>query len=77
MIVDHQSAIMEDYLMEESIKEDQIKLMACAEKMLENIELQIQVTYDYQQLKALYQHKEVIKKMISNNVKGNSSVNYG
>lgn len=55
----------------EEIKQDvdlteQRQLRECARKMLENIELQIQVTYDYEQLKALYHHREVIRKMISN-----------
>mgnify|MGYP001798981805 FL=1 len=77
MIVHHQSAIMEDFLEDNEVREDREKIVACAEKMLENIELQIQVTYDYHQLKALYQHKEVIKKMISKNTTGNSSVSYG
>lgn len=77
MILHHQSAVMENFLEDSEIREDQEKIVACAEKMLENIELQIQVTYDYYQLKALYQHKEVIKKMISNNQTGNSSVSYG
>ncbi|MEL7145578.1 MAG: hypothetical protein AAFO69_04350 [Bacteroidota bacterium] len=42
----------------------QQELLACAQKMLENVELQIQVTYDYERLKELYAHKEVIKAMV-------------
>ncbi|MGB3468282.1 MAG: hypothetical protein WBA74_23555 [Cyclobacteriaceae bacterium] len=56
-----------EQLNEEKIYSEQQQLKECAEKMLENIELQIQVTYDYQQLKALYQHREVILRMIQNN----------
>ncbi len=68
---------MEDFIQDNTVNEDQEKIMACAVKMLENIELQIQVTYDYYQLKELYQHKEVIKKMIENNQYRNSSASYG
>ena len=77
MILCHQSANMEEFLMDNIINEDQEKIVSCANKMLENIELQIQVTYDYYQLKELYQHKEVIKKMIENNQLKNSSASYG
>jgi len=56
---------------------EQEVIMDCAWKMLENIELQIQVTYDYHQLKALYHHKEVINKMIKNCQEKNSSAGYG
>ena len=57
---------MEQIKADQSIHEKQ-QLLSCAMKMLENIELQIYVTYDYHQLKALYEHKEVILKMIENN----------
>lgn len=77
MIIHHQSASMEDFLKDSLINEDRKKILACAEKMLENVELQIQVTYDYYQLKALYQHREVIRKMISNNQAENTTFSYG
>lgn len=77
MILCHQSAKMDEFLKGNIITDDQEKIVSCANKMLENIELQIQVTYDYYQLKALYQHKEVIKKMIDNNQLENSSASYG
>lgn len=77
MILHHQSATMEEFIEDKDLKADQKNIMVCALKMLENIELQIQVTYDYYQLKGLYQHKEVIKKMIENNQHDNSSAGYG
>lgn len=45
-------------------RQENQELLACALKMLENVELQIQVTYDYEQLRALYAHKVVVAAMV-------------
>ena len=43
---------------------EQEQLLECALKMLENIELQIHVTYEYERLKELYEHKEVVRAIV-------------
>lgn len=56
---------MEELSIEVSTRQENEELLACSLKMLENIELQIGVTYEYESLKALYTHKEVITTMIN------------